>query len=382
MRLTLIASALIVLAIVALFSRPKTASQAVVRELRETSRSFAVTTSRAAWQPHKMTFPKVGDDDMCLVSFSSPKKGIIASNKGGAYITEDGGLTWKEVTFAKYNSSYISNVSFVGENLGWLSRFPIKPIYSPDADARENGIFRTNDGGASWELLTQPLNSLIFQVKFIDDKEGWAVGSSILYTTNAGETWVERFDNLKKYFPNPDLISHAIAVIADKPRQAIVITNNHCLAQTIDGGLTWNIIGRLPQEVSRDIPKLYLSGDRDLWLVDGADSREGIWSKIHRLQNDESLDSVLFNNIRVKDMAFISKNHIVACGTMKSGEPPINTIKREGVILHSVDAGRNWEIVYRDGYSDSINALAVVGEKTVWAAADKGQLLEIQLQQN
>jgi photosystem II stability/assembly factor-like uncharacterized protein len=110
-----------------------------------------------------------------MVSFPSPKKGIIVSKKGSAYITDDGGFTWKGVAFAKYNDSYsyISSISFVGENLGWLLRFPTRSIYLLDTRDRENGIFRTSDGEASWEQLPQPLNSLIYQVKFIDNNKSF-----------------------------------------------------------------------------------------------------------------------------------------------------------------------------------------------------------------
>jgi alpha-tubulin suppressor-like RCC1 family protein len=85
-------------------------------------------------------------------------------------------------------------------------------IYFPDSVVgfaiRTDSVFRSNDAGRSWRVLTrllQPLTSLVFA----NPDEGWVVGKQglIAHTTDGGGNW--RYEN--RFEEGPDLYSVAYA---------------------------------------------------------------------------------------------------------------------------------------------------------------------------
>ena len=68
--------------------------------------------------------------------------------------------------------------SFVGNRLGWVV-------------GSEGNIFRTINGGRTWQQQNSGVVTDLFDVKFVDALEGWAVGAegTIIYTNDGGLHW-------------------------------------------------------------------------------------------------------------------------------------------------------------------------------------------------
>src|ERR1035437_1369043 len=105
-------------------------------------------------------------------------------------------------------------------------------------------IIKTTDGGATWSSITDNLGSWLFNVRFIDANNGYAVGAlgKILKTTDGGTSWTDvavpsnlatrQFHDV--YFFN----TSTGIVVGGNPANDSIQT----IIKTIDGGATWTII--------------------------------------------------------------------------------------------------------------------------------------------
>ena len=91
--------------------------------------------------------------------------------------TIDGGQTWSE---SLHNLEIINSVYFTDASVGFIA-----------SSGENSGIYKSTDGGHSWELKNYHGGNSIF---FIDSNIGWAVGFNglIQKTTNSGETWIRK----------------------------------------------------------------------------------------------------------------------------------------------------------------------------------------------
>jgi len=94
---------------------------------------------------------------------------------GLACVTSDGGVTWRQLTSAPANTRFLG-VAAIGALDAWLVGF--------DGDLADWGLamYRTADGGASWQRLSvtlaeYPACYLQFQdIGFVGSQLGWAIG--------------------------------------------------------------------------------------------------------------------------------------------------------------------------------------------------------------
>jgi photosystem II stability/assembly factor-like uncharacterized protein len=95
-------------------------------------------------------------------------------------------------------------------------------------------VYRTTDGGETWDKLKMPTQKSIYDISFADERHGWAVGRRgfLIHTTDGGDTW--EFQELPR---KP--ARHIFAIHA--------VTKDHVWAvgdwggryATNDGGKTW-----------------------------------------------------------------------------------------------------------------------------------------------
>ena len=108
---------------------------------------------------------------------------VTESNEGlygQIYHTGNGGQTW-QLQF-EYSASGFSDISFVDAMHGWVSGW-------------SDGLVRTTDGGAQWDLMPSPEWGLR-GIEFLDTLNGWAFSGwsgESFRTTDGGNTW-ERFE--------------------------------------------------------------------------------------------------------------------------------------------------------------------------------------------
>ncbi len=170
------------------------------------------------------------------VSPHDPRHVLIACDMTGAYLTEDGGASWRMF------------------NLGGTTRFfawdphDAKVIY-----AGTNALYRSSDGGASWSRL-YPAPRDVTGVEMIDDSAGATFvvnGSRPRITGLAVDS--ARSDTLLGAFGRTLKVSH-------------------------DTGATWQSMREFPTNIRRiwaEPDSLYVASERSLELM-----KDGAWSEI------------------------------------------------------------------------------------------------------
>jgi photosystem II stability/assembly factor-like uncharacterized protein len=166
------------------------------------------------------------------VYFLDQRTGWAVGSNGALLSTTDGGAKW--TIMPRPSEDTLRDVYFADEQNGWLvcerNIYLLKTkeeprtylmntsdggrvwrrvnVIGPDADARlvralftregrawafgESGaLYTSRDGGASWQRLRGPTQYLLLGGDFLDGDNGWLVGagSTILQTTDGGETW-------------------------------------------------------------------------------------------------------------------------------------------------------------------------------------------------
>lgn len=111
--------------------------------------------------------------------------------------TDDGGVTWREVPLEGFT---VQSIDFFDGQHGWIAgdRCEPRPEGSFGCESRTKALFRTQDGGATWERVGD--GASYRELAFTSEDDGWAVRSvcvdrfhsdcpsSIAVTGDGGET--------------------------------------------------------------------------------------------------------------------------------------------------------------------------------------------------
>jgi photosystem II stability/assembly factor-like uncharacterized protein len=127
------------------------------------------------------------------IHFINQNEGWVAGNNGLVAKTEDGGLSWNELSTGITDN--LKSVYFVNSSNGWAVGY-----------SNDNGIIiKSTDGGQAWHNTNFPSTKTLRYIHFINENIGWACGSVasspsdkgvILYTVDGGDTWeVQHIEN-------------------------------------------------------------------------------------------------------------------------------------------------------------------------------------------
>ena len=116
------------------------------------------------------------------IDFVNDNTGYIAASQPPGIVlkTSNGGNNWFVVS--QLAASPIWDINFVSPDTGWIC----------SDDLFDGGIFRTTNGGASWQRQVQPL--LSYQhLDFLNRDTGWCLlnDGKVFKTTNSGLIWLE-----------------------------------------------------------------------------------------------------------------------------------------------------------------------------------------------
>ncbi len=158
------------------------------------------------------------------IEFISPLKGFVVGWGNTFMMTEDGGATWVDIV-AGTDIYYYSGLNFYDENNGFAMGLNLS-----------NGLdsYITNDGGITWNLLTNTTNMAEFASAYADENTLFTVGKDqvISKSEDGGENWsvintgIQGFYNFEVYFKDLN--------------NGIVSTEDGTLLMTHDSGLTWD----------------------------------------------------------------------------------------------------------------------------------------------
>jgi photosystem II stability/assembly factor-like uncharacterized protein len=115
-----------------------------------------------------------------------PGSGVIAVAGFAAFISVDGGLTWRQLGPMPSRAAYAEIV--VQDATHWWTM-------------PAGNLFQTSDGGRSWHHITLRVDEWSWFLGVIDARHAWArleapyprndprVGSALAFTADAGKTW-------------------------------------------------------------------------------------------------------------------------------------------------------------------------------------------------
>jgi photosystem II stability/assembly factor-like uncharacterized protein len=182
----------------------------------------------------------------------APIRGNV-SHGDGMYKSTDSGKTWKHIGLEA--TSQISRVRIHPRNPDLVYVAALGHVYGPN---EERGVFRTSDGGKTWQkilyrdnktgaidLILDPSNPRIVYAAFWEaHRTPWSLssggpGSGILKSTDGGETWVEI--SRRQGLPQGVLGKIGITASPAQPGRvwAIVEAEDGGVFRSDDGGETW-----------------------------------------------------------------------------------------------------------------------------------------------
>jgi photosystem II stability/assembly factor-like uncharacterized protein len=112
------------------------------------------------------------------VSFRNDMEGIMATYaEGDLFRTTDGGMSWQQI-WAPAVSGNLYEVEYLSDNV----------IITAGSNG---GLFRSQDNGNSWNEIESSTSQFIFGLEFINDQVGIGCGmlGTIIRTTDGGLTW-------------------------------------------------------------------------------------------------------------------------------------------------------------------------------------------------
>ncbi len=143
-------------------------------------------------------------------------------NAGAVVKTSDAGRTWARLNAGTDRN--LASVWFPKADTGWIVGKGVNSL-----------ILKTVDGGAHWQAQTNPAQSPLSLLRFVDTRRGYALGSydQILSTNNGGQDWTltaTKAPHALGWLDFPDASTGYARGISD---------SGTVLLKSVNGGATW-----------------------------------------------------------------------------------------------------------------------------------------------
>lgn len=202
--------------------------------------SFISFSFAQSWQQINPSFDPPGNYTLSGTFKNAVEGWMVARGQlpQRLYFTSDGGQNW--IIQIEEDSTFYSNFIFVDENYGWFKVARHVPLPNNPLNY-EYYLWRTNDGGNTWQEVSTPPYPAFYAMTFFDSLTGYWGGDSTIYrTSNGGESWQPQniesevhFELWDIYFVD-ELYGWAVGYSNDFFDAGIIL-------KTIDGGGSWQI---------------------------------------------------------------------------------------------------------------------------------------------
>jgi photosystem II stability/assembly factor-like uncharacterized protein len=155
------------------------------------------------------------------VEFLNADTGFVANGDGEIFRTLDGGVNWDSTLISGFGNP--NAVHFPSIQVGYIANY-------------WGSIAKTTDMGITWSIISQPTSNPIWDIHFVSDTVGYAVGgdgisSLILKTIDGGSNWTVQVTS------PPTSVSPNAVFFTDANTG---YCGNSTIYKTSDGGGNWN----------------------------------------------------------------------------------------------------------------------------------------------
>ncbi|UJP66408.1 glycosyl hydrolase [Mongoliitalea daihaiensis] len=230
-------------------------------------------------------------------------RGVMTSYGDGVYKSLDAGKTWKKMGLDA--SQHISRIIIHPENPDIVYVAAQGALHAPNS---ERGIFKTTDGGETWE-----------KILFVDDKTG------------AAELSMD---------PNfPEILYAAMWEHQRLPWQVISGGPGSGLYKSSDGGKTWKKLHQgLPKEMGKAAIAVSPANSQKVYALVESDTNEGLGGLFVSENGGESWNKISDDN-RLTQRAW----YYIELFADPSNEHLIYVLSAPA--LKSIDGGKSWEVM-------------------------------------
>ena len=178
-------------------SATKTASLPTETATLVTATIAAPSPLPATPTPQTLPFPTISAPEIISLKMVNIHDGW-ALTENAVLRTNDGGLTWYEITPAgETNLGYGTGFSVLDEHTTWIL------AANPETPKSSGMLYRTQDGGMNWDEIAVPFSGNA--IDFVEANQGWimldlgagagSMGVSIYRTADGGNSWAEVYTN-------------------------------------------------------------------------------------------------------------------------------------------------------------------------------------------
>ena len=304
-----------------------------------------------------------------------------SSYKGGvAYKTIDGGITWKEILLP---------VGFNGKAISMINN-KICIVGS------SGGIVVSDNAGETWSLVTEIVNSTLKDIKQLPNGNIISAGfyGGCIISSDGGETWKSSYaagNNVCPTIENLFFLNENVGYAAQR---------NRMISKTTDGGNTWNQIMKDTSATSFNNNGVQFLNEDVGFVVGKAGSGVSAFYKTTNGGSSWSSQIAALPN-EIRSLHFFNANYgVVACKNSvlaytSDGGNTWNTLKVKNapsssnnfneveflndnfglacgdILAKSNDAGKTWEYVAIDQFSEKIEACEIVDAQTWYLTGSK-----------
>ncbi len=171
--------------------------------------------------------------DLHSVHFHDAETGWVGADDGIVYRTTDGGRSWEARPTGLFHP--VTIMDWIDDRRGWVGTVDL-------------GIAATTDGGRTWEILHGgDMIGWFLDLTFVDHERGYASGQSGIFssylvrTSDGGATW----EGLPLSYPFQEDIFRRVAVSSDEQTIWVLtwlFSDGDGISISRDGGDTWTFV--------------------------------------------------------------------------------------------------------------------------------------------
>lgn len=346
--------------------------------LIEDEKTAVLTGNSNTWSLTQIELPKQAN--VLKIQFFDAMTGLVFSERD-VFRTSDGGVTWESVEFR--DGSYLLDASFQSMNLGYVISYRAKPASTL--------IERTVDGGKHWTTEFSDSSALLLKISVDSSGTMWAVGRKnsvdgrsdtiglVLRRDQKTKVWADLSNKVNSLAQN-DRGWVADYITAIKP-----VSDNEILLGSMRGRIyrisepadAWTLVTQLPAEPDQtSIRDFGILPSGDYWVGGGARSTEGRWTLIGIRDTSGNWHRYRLHDYYLEAFEVLSENQLIAVGVRPGpGNFGGSSESDVSVILHSVDRGETWKLVAENSSARKYITTFAASSTRVYVGGTKGSII-------